>query len=172
MQITYKMPCACKVPVAQYPETAEWGPIAWDILHGLAERAGRQSNTLIQKDEMQHWIQLIESVEKMIPCDVCRGHYKEYLTINPVRILSDMPYSGLRDFVRKWFWSLHNEINEGNDKPLFTYGDLSGRYGSVPIKMRLDQLSAPIQRAMTLNGVRLLHWKAFEREVRTLLGML
>ena len=166
-----KMPCACRVPLAEYPQNAEWGPLAWDILHGLAERSGQTSNAHIQKDEARHWILLIESVEKMIPCDVCRGHYKEYLAENPVKQILDQPYEKLNPFVKTWFWRLHNDINLGNDKPVFTFDELGNRYKSIAIKQRLDQLAAPIQRAMTNNGVKLLHWKAFEREVRTLLGL-
>ena len=160
------MPCACKVPVTQYPESAEWGPITWDILHGLAERSGGCTNKLIQEDEKRHWISLFDSIEKMIPCTICREHYKTFLLNRPVNSIIDSPYESLKPFVKKWFWTLHGEIYEG----VFAYEDLTARYSSVPIKERLNQLTAPIQRAMTHNGVKLLHWKAFEREVKILLG--
>ena len=73
------MPCACRVPAVEYPANAEWGPITWMILHGLAERSGKNTNILLQGDEIRNMILLIESVEKMIPCDICRAHYHEYL---------------------------------------------------------------------------------------------
>ena len=161
------MPCGCRIPATEYPESAEWGPIAWDILHGLAERSGHLSNKLAQEDEKRHWIFLFESIEKMIPCTICREHYRVFLLGRPVKSIADSPYESLNPFVKKWFWTLHGEIYNGT----FNYEDLTAKYGSVPIKQRLDQLAAPIQRAMTHNGVKLLHWKAFEREVRTLLGM-
>lgn len=162
------MPCACKVPAVQYPETAEWGPITWAILHGLAERSGRNTNILLQGDEIRNMIALIEDVEKMIPCDICRGHYHEYLLNKPVKGWAKEPYSALRENVRKWLWTLHNDINLGNDKPVFLYEDLQLVYGHVNIKQKIAELSAPIKRAMTHNGVKLLHWLAFERVVKTM----
>ena len=162
------MPCACRVPAVEYPETAEWGPITWSILHGLAERSGKNSNLLLQGDEIRNMIMLIEAVEKMIPCDICRGHYHEYLVSKPVKSWLKEPYTNLRENARKWVWTLHNEINLGNDKPIFQYEDLEGTYGQVNIRQKLAELSPPIQRAMTNNGVKLLHWLAFERVVKTM----
>jgi hypothetical protein len=154
------------VPAVEYPANAEWGPITWAILHGLAGRSGRNSNVLLQGDEIRNMILLIESVEKMIPCDICRGHYREYLVSRPVKGWMKEPYSALRENARKWFWTLHNEINLGNDKPVFLYNDLEATYENVNIRQKLAELSPPIQRAMTNSGVKLLHWLAFERVVK------
>lgn len=161
------MPCACKVPAVEYPETAEWGPITWQILHGLAELSGRSSGPL-QIDEIRAWLALIESIEKMIPCEICRAHYKSYLVNNPVKGWLKEPLN-IRDNVRKWLWNLHNEINEGSDKPVFAFDDLVS-YSEVDIRTKLAQLAAPIKRAMAHSGVKLLHWLAFERSVKTLLS--
>jgi len=156
------------MPAVEYPANAEWGPITWFILHGLAERSGKNSNVLLQGDEIRNVILLIEGVEKMIPCDICRGHYHEYLFGKPVKGWLKEPYSALRENARKWFWILHNEINLGNDKPIFPYENLESTYGQVNIRQKLAELSPPIQRAMTNNGVKLLHWLAFERVVKTM----
>ena len=48
------MPCACRVPTPDYPANAAWGPILWQILHGIAEKAGRAP---IPADEVREWIQ-------------------------------------------------------------------------------------------------------------------
>jgi hypothetical protein len=40
--------CSCKIPIETYPENAEWGPLFWKILHGLAEKSGKQTNINIQ----------------------------------------------------------------------------------------------------------------------------
>ncbi len=162
------MPCACKVPVVQYPETAEWGPLLWDILHGLAEQSGKQ---IRPEDEQRGWVTLLESIASMLPCEVCRKHYSEYLREHPVRdfILKE-PYGKMREFVRTWLWNLHNEVNQGNDKPVFPLIRLLD-YKEIPVAQRLKQLSAPIQRAIVNNGVRLFQWKAFERAVKVLLSL-
>ena len=162
------MPCACRVPDVQYPETAEWGPIAWAILHGLAEQSGRNNNVLLQVDEIRNYITLIESVEKMIPCDICREHYREYLLSKPVKGWAKEPYNTLKERVKKWLWDLHNIINLGNDKPVFAFDDLVLVYDNINIKQKITELAAPIKRAMSHNGVKLLHWLAFERIVKTM----
>ena len=161
------MPCACKVPEVEYPATAEWGPLAWDILHAIAEKCGKIDNALLQIDEIRQVVGLIEAVQKMIPCDICRAHYQEYLANKPVKGWLKEPYSVLNNNVRVWLWTLHNDINQGNDKPIFPFDGLSV-YSAVPIRQRLAQLSAPIQRAMAHNGVKLLHWLAFEKYVKIL----
>jgi hypothetical protein len=161
------MPCACKIPIVQYPETAEWGPLMWDILHGLAEKSGNNTNLLLQADEIRCWTTLLNSVGQTLPCDICSKHYKEYLLANPITIPS---YSELKTYIKTWLWTLHNEINGGNDKPSFSYSDLTAKYSGIPVKIRLQQLAAPIQRAMMHNGVRLLNWKTFERLIKTQLS--
>ena len=58
------MPCACQIPVPQYPDTADWGPILWRILHGLAERAGKAS---LPADEIREWQKFIKLTGEMLP---------------------------------------------------------------------------------------------------------
>jgi hypothetical protein len=139
----------------------------WDILHGLAEKSGSNTNPLLQADEIRCWINLLNSVGNTLPCDICSKHYKEYILANPITISS---YSEIKTYTKTWLWTLHNEINGGNEKPLLPYSDLVTKYSGIPIKTRIQQLAAPIQRAMMLNGVRLLNWKTFERLVKSQLS--
>jgi hypothetical protein len=157
------MGCGCKIPVVQYPETAEWGPLAWDILHGLAERSGSGINPA---DERRGWVTLFGSIALMLPCEICREHFKVYLAEHPVDNILDMDYKLLKNYVKTWLWTLHNIINNGNSKESFPFDGLTSKYKDIPILTRLKQLAAPMQRVMVHNGVRLLHWKAFENACR------
>lgn len=47
------MPCACRTPVINYPDNVDWGPLFWKLLHGLAEYAGKQNDSVLRADEIR-----------------------------------------------------------------------------------------------------------------------
>jgi len=165
------MSCACKVPVEQYPENAEWGPLFWKLLHGLAERAGIQKDTILQTDERRTWIQILSKLQYCIPCDICRAHYSEWLKEHPTELLETMPYPELGHWIRHWLWFLHNTINEGNDRPLFEESALSVTYKGVDITATWRALEPVMRLAIILNGISLLPWKKWLATIRTLQGI-
>lgn len=163
------MPCACQVPVPQYPETADWGPILWTILHGLAEKSGAAD---LPADEIREWIKFIKSTGEMLPCDHCRAHYSAFFTANPPSQLSSIPYSDVKRWVRSWFFTLHNEVNADNHKPLFQYENLSSAYGSVSFTDNYQRLEPVIKRAIQLNGVSFLKWTSWVHSFKMLRSIL
>ena len=88
-------------------QNSEWGPPLWRILHTLAERVGRQSIPMMMQDELRAWIGVLLGVEAIMPCQMCRGHYRAWRTKRPLEGL----YGGT-DASREWLWSLHEEVNE------------------------------------------------------------
>lgn len=165
------MPCACKVPLEKYPETAEWGPLFWKVLHGLAELCGRQTDVNLQGDEVRTWFQLISNIYLTLPCDICHDHYKIWLTDHSPIVLATMPYNETRQWIRTYFWSLHNEINEGNNKPIFSFDELSETYKNTNITASWRALEPVIRVAIQHNGISLLPWKKWLNFVRTLQGI-
>lgn len=149
------MPCACQVPIPKYPDTADWGPILWTILHGLAEKSG---NSSIPIDEVRQWQKFIKLTGEMLPCDKCRVHYTAFSTVNPPTQLSTIPYKDLKRWTRSWYFTLHNEINQENNKPLFDYENLSTQYSNVDFNDLFFRLEPILKRAIELNGVSLLKW--------------
>ena len=164
------MPCSCQVPIDSYPENAEWGPLFWTLLHSLADRAGKQTVSMLQTDETRVWGKLLPSIGATLPCDICRNHYKEWLTENPFTIVSSIPYSSFGDWIRKLLWSLHNRINEGNKKPQFPFDSLSN-YKNTDITKSWRALEPVIRKAINLNGLSLFPWKNFLGHVRGLQGI-
>jgi hypothetical protein len=158
------------VPAEKYPENAEWGPLFWILLHSLAERAGKQPTGLLQVDEVRLWIKLLNALGETLPCDVCRGHFKEYLAENPAEKFLSMPYADFGYTVRMWLWTLHNNINEGNDKPTFPFENLSV-YKDTNIKRSWLALQPVVAKAISLNGISLFPWKTFLQHVRGLEGL-
>ena len=165
------MPCACKVPAETYPENAEWGPLFWKILHGLAARAGRSTDTILRGDEIRIWIQVLTQILYCLPCDVCRDHYGRWLSARPVQVLNDLPYAQTAEWIQRYLFDLHNEINEGNDKPVFAFSDLASAYKGVNITGSWRALEPVMKKAITLNGISLLPWKKWLGYVRMLQGI-
>lgn len=161
------------MPPEIYPDASEWGPILWSILHGLAERAGGVVTPLYREDERRAWIVFIKAVGAMIPCPSCKEHYDVYLKENPVeKDLKDLPYDGIREYVRKWFWELHNWVNESYKKPLFPYENLSATFGRTPIRQNLKDLDAPLRRAIRLRAGQFFGYNDFIKHGKTLMSVL
>jgi hypothetical protein len=149
------MPCSCQVPVPQYPETAHWGPILWQILHGLAERAERSFD---MSDEVREWQRFIRATGDMLPCDICRAHYKEYISKHPLTQLTIQGKGQIKPWVKNWFWDLHNEINTGTGRPVFPYNDLELTYSNIDLTDQLYRLTPIVKKAIDLSGVPYLKW--------------
>ena len=165
------MGCSCRVPAESYPENAEWGPLFWTILHGLAERSGKQTNMNFQTDEIRLWIIILTQIAHILPCDICRNHYSEWLSDHPVDILKTMKYSETGLWIRNFLWTLHNTINEGNGKPIFEFNNLSTTYGSVNITNTWKALTPVMKKAISLNGLKLFTWNKWLSSVRMMEGI-
>lgn len=165
------MPCACKAPIETYPENAEWGPLFWKLLHGLAELSGRQTDAVLQGDELRTWIQVLTQLKHCLPCDICRSHYSQWLADHPVDGLLKMPYKETGHWIRTYLFTLHNTINEGNDKAIFQFSDLTETYKGVNLTSAWRALEPVMKKAIVLNGISLLPWKKWLAFVRTLQGI-
>jgi hypothetical protein len=164
------MPCACSAPAENYPENAEWGPLFWKLLHALAELSGKQKNNNLQKDEVRLWIHILDGLKNVLPCDICSSHYSEWLINHPLSVLETIEYTLVNQWIRNYLWSLHNTINEGNFKPIFGFDQLIV-YKGVDIKETWKALEPIMKKAITLNGISLLHWKKWLGHIRMLQGM-
>lgn len=171
------MPCGCRVPAEKYPETADWGPLFWRLLHGLAEFAGSlrsgvsETMGVLQADERREWILVLSMLQDVIPCDVCQTHYGHWFAEHTPSVLKELPYGQIGPWIRNYLWSLHNEINEGNDKPVFPFESLTVTYRGTEITKAWKQLEPVILRAIKLNGLTLFPWKKWLGHVRMLQGI-
>jgi hypothetical protein len=82
-----------------------------------------------------------------------------------------MPYTEIGQWIRYWFWNLHNEINEGNDKPVFEESQLEDTYKHVEITPSWRALEPVMKLAINLNGISLLPWKKWLSYLRTVQGL-
>lgn len=166
------MPCACQLPPEIYPDASEWGPLLWRILHGIGERAGTTPFPMYYEDERRALISLFKAISKTIPCPSCKDHFDSYLRENPVEErLKVMPYAEIGPFVKRWFWELHNWVNESYGKPQFPYEDLTPTFKGVNFRQTLRDLDVPMKRAIRLRSGQFFGYNEFVRWVQTLLSL-
>ena len=163
------MPCACQAPVPKYPETADWGPSLWTLLHGLGERAGQG---IMAADEVREWQKFIKATGDMLPCDHCRAHYARFFAVNPPTQLNTVAVGMLRPWVRSWFYTLHNEVNVENKKPSFDFSLLAPTYAKVNFTEMYLRLEPIMKKAIQLSGVSLLKWTTWVHSFKMLRSIL
>ena len=96
-----------------------WGPILWKILHSTCENLGNNVNVLLQNDEMNYFKQLQKKLYFILPCKICKEHYKSYS-----KNIKDVPYNKLKIYAKEYFYNLHKNINNSN----FNFNDLEITY--------------------------------------------
>jgi hypothetical protein len=88
-----------------------WGPFFWMTIHIVA--LGYPSKP--SYTEKRSAKQFFESLANLIPCPVCREHYKQHITKSPIT-----PNLDNRADLFKWSVDLHNSVNESLKKPKWT----------------------------------------------------
>lgn len=89
-----------------------FGPGLWYSIHITALKLGEES--------FVNWLRVMISE---IPCEKCKNHATEYLTLNPPE-----NYKGIQDEstseligMFKWTWKFHNDVNARLSKPILDY---------------------------------------------------
>ncbi len=164
------MPCACKVPAEEYPESADWGPLFWRVIHTLSFHSGAMTNKIAQDDEIREWTRFTKSLVKALPCDDCRAHYQSYLASNPYDVVTNSPYShfGLQN--RVWWFTFHNNVNARLGKPIFNYNNFQSTYETVCVPATLAALQPVMKKAIRLGGLGLLSWNNFLKSCKILVS--
>ena len=110
------------------PNTSEWGPALWRILHTFAERVGKRGGVNVAEgdhiwhhQEYELWNGLLGMLAESMPCSSCLSHYSTYTLENPYAVVF---HRGMgeqrRDAIRAWLWKLHNNVRtrKGQDSIL------------------------------------------------------
>ena len=163
------MPCACRNQPVNVPENMEWGPVFWRLLHALAERAGSAPMPGLRADEVRAWKTMLTTLGKTLPCEDCRDHYTQYLAANPVNIPDN--YAEVREYIRKWLYDVHSDINVRLGKCVFEYALLTPTYSGVPIRKTYDVLNILIKRSIQGAALPIMSWTNWSKNVKTLYGM-
>jgi Erv1 / Alr family len=162
------MPCGCAKDRYMDPEGLSWGPLLWRVLHGLAERVGHLVRPIFLQDEKRSWRVLLEIIAKILPCDVCQAHYTKWLAAHPVSPIQTLTGDALREFIRTWLWTLHENVNKDLNKPSFAYENLTELYGNLNVEPPYKYFEKLEKIAIVKTVVKLNQWMIFVKEYRTL----
>ena len=117
-----------------------WGPHAWKFIHIVA-LAYPIVPTTEEQLTYKHFFTIIGDI---IPCNICREHYKQHLKNNPITddILST------RKKLLHWTIDIHNEVNKLNNKPVYDYDTaielITRNYECSPVLPKKNQIIDPI----------------------------
>ena len=154
---------------------SHWGTQLWRILHGTAEKIGYIQNALIAQDEMREVIFLFNAVEAIMPCELCRKHYKEWRAKHPIRSWPDV-YKGrpaeFREQIRRWLWELHEHVNQSKGiESSLPFEKLSTQYGNVELTKDYEQFRTILQTTSWVGKVQPLDIKVFTRHFTLLIKL-
>ena len=151
---------------------SEWGPHLWRILHWLAEQVGNQKSKILQGDEINAWKKLFRIVANIVPCAMCKGHYLEYLKANiDVEKIGFVEGDERREFIRRWLWELHEDVNKRREVQGIPFDSLSEICGSIDFIVERDALYEALMRALRKNIVTRDNITQFKTAINTLFGM-
>ena len=118
----------------QFPPSV-WGPFFWHTLHIVAlgyPKAPTYTDKRCAKE-------FYESLAYLLPCSICREHYREHLTKNPISTYLDN-----RTDLLKWTVEIHNQVNEALGKTKWSmeevilYYEKVGRRNRSPVWTKED----------------------------------
>ena len=99
-------------PMGMSPDV--WGPIFWHTMHIVSLGYNPQPS----KQEQEDAIRFYTSLQTMLPCNICRTHYSEYLREMPVEHAVKS-----RDDLIYWVFQLHNKVNQNLGKRTYTFDE-------------------------------------------------
>lgn len=112
-----------------------WGPFFWHTIHIVALGYPKNPTYTDKKCAKEFY----ESLAFLLPCAVCREHYKEHLSKNPLT-----PFLDSRSDLLKWTIIIHNAVNKMLGKPEWTepevisYYERLGRRNRSPVWTKED----------------------------------
>ncbi len=118
----------------QFPPTV-WGPFFWHTIHIVALGYPKNPSYADKKSAKEFY----ESLAFLLPCSVCKEHYKTHLKNNPIT-----PYLDSRADLMKWTILVHNSVNKMLNKPewsmeeIIAYYERLGRRDRSPVWTKED----------------------------------
>ena len=153
---------------------SEWGPGAWQLLHGLSERVGNQTHISLIRDERNELKMTLRHLWALLPCLKCQKHYKEWLQANPPEKWIESPFGiDLQESMRDWVYRLHEKVNESREVSSgLTLESMSSMYSSVPLREKASELKGFYQRGLDSRTLKADTWKLAWKHLDMLLRIL
>ena len=110
----------------QFPPSV-WGPFFWHTIHIVALGYPKNPTYTDKKCAKEFY----EALAFLLPCSVCREHYKEYVQEKPISTFLDS-----RTDLIKWTIQIHNKVNKMLGKPEWTLEEVLSYYEKVGARNR------------------------------------
>jgi len=149
---------------------AEWGPNAWELLHGLAERVGLHTSISLIRDEQNEIRLTLRNFAALLPCKTCQIHYREWLKNHPPEQFLQRSGGYLQDEMREWIFRLHEDVNQRREVVSgIVLESLHERYKSVDLRATALRLKSMYQRGVQQQVLKPDEWKNAWRHLDLLL---
>ena len=99
-----------------------WGPFFWNTMHIVA-LGYPESPTYGDKRAAKEFF---ESLQQLIPCKICRDHYRVQLKDKPLT-----PFLDKRADLFKWTVLIHNSVNKFLERPEWTEHEVITYYKNL-----------------------------------------
>ena len=162
--------------MAQIPE---WGPHVWTILHVCAEHTGAYTTEIMMMDQIRAFIKLLRDTEGILPCAMCRGHYRAWRLAHPLEEFLQYRGTPLKEAIRAWLWGLHESVNLRRELPEESRPALEAvpaMYESIStqeLQQHITTLSKVLQTAILyrqIDPVNVANWKRTLGVLRRFIG--
>ena len=104
-----------------------WGPFFWHTIHIVALGYPKTPTYTDKKCAKEFY----ESFAYLLPCAICREHYREHLKKNPIATVLDS-----RTDLIKWTIDIHNSVNKALGKLEWTLEEVLTYYEKVGARNR------------------------------------
>ena len=104
-----------------------WGPFFWHTVHIVALGYPKSPTYTDKKCAKEFY----ESLAYLLPCSICREHYREHLTKHPITTFLDS-----RTDLIKWTITIHNHVNKMLGKLEWTLEEVLTYYEKVGARNR------------------------------------
>ena len=105
----------------QFPPSV-WGPFFWHTIHIVALGYSKNPTYTDKKCAKEFY----ESLAFLIPCPICREHYKEHIISSPINTFLDS-----RTDLITWTIDIHNKVNKITGKPEWTLEEVLSYYEKI-----------------------------------------
>jgi hypothetical protein len=103
-------------------DTTVWGPPFWFTLHTICLNFPENPTYI----ERQQHLLFFESLKTILPCSICRNHYKKFLQEQPIS-----PYLDNKNSLKRWVLDCHNNVNKLNNKKIWTMKEVDDYYDNI-----------------------------------------
>lgn len=119
-------------PIGMSPDV--WGPLFWKTMHIVSLGYNPEPS----KQEQDDAIRFFKSLETMLPCNICRSHYSQFMREMPIE-----QAVGSRDTLIYWVFQIHNKVNAHLGKREITFEEYIQSMKHLATKSSAHPSAAP-----------------------------